>query len=447
VTARAWLVVLVVAALAAAAFFALPRFESGAPEIAELPEIALGKKPATAELGLRDGGTGLRALTVRVEHAAGEQTLLEQDFPGSNLRGGEVHEQVVTLRLDPAELALPDGPARLVVAARDFSWRNGFEGNEGVREVLLQVDTVPPSVHVESGLTYVSRGGAGAVVYQLDGSAVRDGVTVDAAFFPGHPLEGSAGRRIALFAVPVEGSAKPAIRVVAEDAAGNRNRVPFPVQVLDREFQESGTTLSSRFVEQKVVPLAAAAGLDDSDPVTAFRQVNETLRARNEARIREAVASSDDTRHWQGAFEQLPGSKVTSRFAERRRYLIDGDEVSRATHYGFDLASTPGAAISAANAGVVVFASELGIYGKCVVIDHGLGLSSLYGHLSELAVEPGQQVQKGQKLGRSGSTGLAGGDHLHFALLVGETYVDPLEWWDPKWVREHVEVRLQAPGG
>ena len=446
-TARAWLALLAVAAVAAASLLALPRFEGSAPEIDELPEITLGKDALDARIMLRDEGSGLRAVAVRLEYADGHRALLEQEFPGSPLTGGRAGEQMVVVRLDPAELELPDGSARLIVAARDFSWRNGFTGNLAERAIALRVDTVPPRVHVESGLTYISRGGSGAVVYQLDETAARDGVVVDSAFFRGHPLGASASRRVAVFAVPVDAAAEPTVRVIAEDAAGNRGSASFPVRVLDRKFVKSATTLSKRFVEQKVVPLAAANGFETADLTRTFQQVNETLRARNEARIREAVAEPTATKHWIGPFEQLRGSKVTSRFAERRRYLIDGLEVSQATHYGFDLASTPGAEVTAANAGVVVFAEDLGIYGNCVVIDHGLGLSSLYGHLSELAVEPGQQVQKGQPLGLSGSTGLAGGDHLHVAMLVGDTYVDPLEWWDAKWVQDHVEVRLQAPGG
>ena len=55
----------------------------------------------------------------------------------------------------------------------------------------------------------------------------------------------------------------------------------------------------------------------------------------------------------------------------------------------------------------------------------------------------GDSVEKGDRLGRSGATGLAGGDHLHFATLVGGTYVEPLEWWDPLWVRTHVEARIE----
>ena len=120
--------------------------------------------------------------------------------------------------------------------------------------------------------------------------------------------------------------------------------------------------------------------------------------------------------------------------------------VSKARHYGFDLASTRAASVTAANAGVVVFAGDLGIYGRCIIIDHGLGVHSLYGHLSEVGVAVGDTVAKSQRVGRSGKTGLAGGDHLHFAILVGGQYVDPLEWWDPKWVRSHIEWRLRPSG-
>jgi murein DD-endopeptidase MepM/ murein hydrolase activator NlpD len=136
----------------------------------------------------------------------------------------------------------------------------------------------------------------------------------------------------------------------------------------------------------------------------------------------------------------MPSSKVMSRFAEQRHYFSDGREISQATHYGFDLASRAGAPIPAANAGRVVFAGDLGIYGNCVLVDHGLGIVSLYGHLSRLDVQEGDPVERGQSLGDSGATGLAGGDHLHFAILVGETYVDPLGWWDPRWVKSHVET-------
>jgi murein DD-endopeptidase MepM/ murein hydrolase activator NlpD len=137
---------------------------------------------------------------------------------------------------------------------------------------------------------------------------------------------------------------------------------------------------------------------------------------------------------------------VTSRFAEHRSYFVGGQQNSEAIHFGYDLASTSAAPITAANAGRVVYAADLGIYGNCVLVDHGLGLATLYGHLSEIAVSAGDEVVKGQTLGLSGATGLAGGDHLHFAILVGGTYVDPLEWWDPTWVQTHIDARLGPSG-
>ena len=129
---------------------------------------------------------------------------------------------------------------------------------------------------------------------------------------------------------------------------------------------------------------------------------------------------------------------------DRTNYIVDGEKVSESTHYGYDLASLAGSPVTASNAGRVVFAEELGIYGQCVIIDHGLGLFSLYGHLSSIEVAVGDQVAKGQTVGLSGQTGLAGGDHLHFAMLLAGHYVDPVEWWDGKWQRDRVEPKLAA---
>jgi murein DD-endopeptidase MepM/ murein hydrolase activator NlpD len=128
-------------------------------------------------------------------------------------------------------------------------------------------------------------------------------------------------------------------------------------------------------------------------------------------------------------------------------YLYAGEEVDRQTHLGFDLASIAQSPVEASNSGTVVHADYLGIYGNTVIIDHGLGLFSLYGHLSSMDVTRGQQVARGDMLGRTGQTGLAAGDHLHFSMIVGGAQVTPLEWWDPKWVQEHVLSKLGAGSG
>ena len=151
-------------------------------------------------------------------------------------------------------------------------------------------------------------------------------------------------------------------------------------------------------------------------------------------------------RIWHGPFLQLPNSSVGSRFGARRTYRFGDREVDRQVHLGYDLASTSQAPVPAANDGVVVFADELGIYGNMVILDHGLGLFSMYGHLSNLGVEKGTLVSRGDELGHTGTTGLAGGDHLHFSMLVSGVFVDPLEWFDPKWIQEHIEVKFEISG-
>jgi murein DD-endopeptidase MepM/ murein hydrolase activator NlpD len=93
-----------------------------------------------------------------------------------------------------------------------------------------------------------------------------------------------------------------------------------------------------------------------------------------------------------------------------------------------------------------VYAAPLGIYGNCVVIDHGYGLQSLYGHLSEIGVKEGDAVQRGQVIGKSGQTGLAGGDHIHFSMLLEGVQIDPKEWWDAHWIADHVAKRVELPG-
>jgi murein DD-endopeptidase MepM/ murein hydrolase activator NlpD len=175
-----------------------------------------------------------------------------------------------------------------------------------------------------------------------------------------------------------------------------------------------------------------------------YLEINREMRKQNDAKLAELTKTSSPDRIWTGAFVQMPNAHAGAKFAERRSYVYDGQVVDQQTHMGYDFASTSHADIPAANDGVVVFAGPLGIYGNTVIVDHGLGLFSLYGHLSEIAAQKGQAVAKSESLGKSGTTGLAGGDHLHFAMLLDGSFVDPLEWFDPKWIAEHIEGKLEA---
>ena len=139
-------------------------------------------------------------------------------------------------------------------------------------------------------------------------------------------------------------------------------------------------------------------------------------------------------------------AKAEAVFADHRTYVYEGRDVDQQVHLGTDLASTRGAVITASNTGHVVFAGFLGIYGNCVVIDHGMGVQSLYAHLSSVTVEAGDRINRGETIGRSGDTGMAGGDHLHFTMLVAGRPVNPVEWWDPHWIADRVDRKLVEAG-
>lgn len=423
------------------------RAEGEPPTIAaELPS-AIGAPGRTLSFEVSDSGSGLRLVRASIEHAQGETVVFESQYPGNLGTGGapKKFSDRIEFHVDPVELKLPEGSATWVASVRDWSWRDGFLGNETRETAPLQIDFEKPRIQVESGLTYVTRGGSAAVVYRLGEETSRDGVQVGETFFPGYPAPGSeqdASHRVALFAVPTDAPPEPRIEVIAEDDAGNIGRASWPAVLKEKKLPEDDVILPRRFLETTVRNLAEAEGIATDDLEAAFDEVNTRIRASNEARIREVVSKTSPVRHWHGAFGQLSNSKVTSRFAERRSYYSDGKKISNATHFGYDLASISGAPIEASNAGHVAFADDLGIYGQCVIIDHGLGLFTLYGHLSRMDVAAGDDVEKGQQLGLSGATGLAGGDHLHFAIILSGTYVEPLEWWDPLWVRTHIESRI-----
>jgi murein DD-endopeptidase MepM/ murein hydrolase activator NlpD len=443
------LLVVIVTALLVASAATIIRCEGSPPEMTGPAEVALGRGGGTVTVEVRDGESGLREVRALLVHDRGKTTLAEHTFPGELLRGGgaaAVEPLTLELVLEPKALGLQEGEALIRISARDWSWRGGLEGNEDALEIPLRIDLTPPRVRVRSGLTYIRRGGSAAVVYDVDADSVRDGVQVGDAFFAGHPLPGAgkelAGRKLGLFGVPRNAEQGVRVRVVSDDGAGNRRAAGWATRIQERSFEDVRIKLPQRFLDQKVRELAAEVGVEEADPVSAFQKLNTEVRAANEQRISEIVAGSRPEKLWEGAFVQMPNSRVTSRFAEERTYLVEGREVSEAIHYGYDLASHAHAPIVAANRGRVLFVGDLGIYGQTVILDHGGGLTSLYGHLSSLDVGEGDLVEKGDELGRSGETGLAGGDHLHFAIQLGGVYVDPLEWWDAKWVREHVEVQL-----
>jgi murein DD-endopeptidase MepM/ murein hydrolase activator NlpD len=278
-------------------------------------------------------------------------------------------------------------------------------------------------------------------------------VRVGSTEFPGYAAAGAgvAGTdpdlKVAFFALLHDQDLNTPIAAFARDEAGNESTAAFVDRVFPKPFRRSRIELDDRFI-QRVVPeiLQHAPELNASasgDLIPAFLAINGELRRQNASRIAEIAAATSPTRLWQGPFVQLGNSQVEAGFADHRTYFYGGKEIDQQVHLGFDLAVTAAIPVVAANTGKVLYADWLGIYGNCVIIDHGMGVASLYGHLSAIEVKPGDTVTKGEQIGRSGMTGLAGGDHLHFTMLLQGQPVNPVEWRDPHWIDDRVERKLR----
>jgi murein DD-endopeptidase MepM/ murein hydrolase activator NlpD len=438
---------LVLAVVVAAAALLLTRAEPFPPTVTLETPVDFVGRATPVKITAHDRGTGLAEVEIRLAPNAGEAVVLaHQSFPpGSGWLGfGGVHEANLAVTLDAATAHVPEGKATLEIRAQDHSWLAGLRGGARLARSVT-VDVTPPTLELVSTQHVVRLGGSECAVYRIGADAVESGVQVGDEFFPGTPGMFTDGAlRAALFAVPQDQpEARPAIR--ARDAAGNARTIAMGADIRGRRFADKSLPVTDEFLSRKVPELLQANGLDQSgDLVAGYLRINRELRATTERRVREICRDSAPRPLWQGEFLRLPNSAPLSGFADRRTYLYGGKPIDQQTHLGFDLASLRGSPVPAGNTGRVVFAGPLGIYGNTVILDHGLGLSSLYGHLSEIGVTTGAEVRRGEPIGKTGDTGLAAGDHLHFSIMVRGVHVDPVEWWDGHWIHDHVEARLAA---
>ncbi len=345
--------------------------------------------------------------------------------------------------LEPAAAGLHEGGAVIEVSAVDDFWRPLRLDPRALASYPVTIDLTPPRLELISSTPYVAPGGAGLVVFRATGAA-RAETRVGGLAFPTFPM-GPPDTRVGFFALPYDVAAGTALTVVALDEAGNAASRGIPAQVLPRRFRHDAIEIKDAFLQAKVPELLPQH--PPSQPlIDAFLVINRDQRRQAEEEKRRVAARTADRPLWEGAFLQPRNTKVFSNFAEARTYVYHGREVDTSVHFGYDLASTRQAAVPAANRGVVVFAGPLTIYGNTVVLDHGLGLMTLYAHLSSIGVKVGDAVEKGQELGRTGATGLAVGDHLHYEVLVHGISVTPLEWWDAKWIQDRITGPLRAAG-
>lgn len=373
---------------------------------------------------------GLRMLTVSVNQGDKKVTVLTKSYSGDTRTARET--------VDLQKGGLQEGPFNLQIETKASSL--GYSGRTTAQSQSFTLDTKPPVVAVLTTAHNIIKGGAGLVTYTVSEDVERTGVVFGDRFVPGYRQQGELF--VCLFPFPYnidQNSYVP--RVIAVDKAGNERLAGINFHLLVKPFSIDRINLTESFLE-KVAAEFKTKFPQAQTPLEIFLKANGELRAQNVKSLYEYGGQTSPKPLWQGTFLRMPNAAPLGGFAQTRIYLHNKQKVDQQDHLGFDLASVVHAPVPAANNGTIVFAGDLGIYGQCIIIDHGLGLQTLYGHLSRMAVKAGDKVEKGQIIGNTGATGMAAGDHLHFGVLVSGQEVSPVEWWDPSWIKNNITDKL-----
>lgn len=388
-------------------------------------------KKTTIVLTLNDEASALANVHVTVLQNGKQLEVLSKTYPTDTSSATE--------HLDLTKLILRDGTLTIQVTSCDHAIYNFGKGNSSTTTFNLMRDTRPPVIATLSTAHNLNVGGAGLIVYSIAEPVTKSGIKIGDHFFPGH--QQTSGEYLCLFAFPYNISPDAIPRIVATDEAGNQGVGGFYYHLNKRKFRVDTINISDRFLNSKMPQFQDQFPAADN-PLELFLSVNRSLRPQNRAWLSAVAKKTSDIVEWSQTFLRQPNAANRATFGDLRHYMYKGKEIDQQTHLGIDLASTARAAVPATNSGTVVFADFMGIYGQCIIIDHGLGLQTLYAHLSSMNVDIDEIVERGQTIGRTGATGLAGGDHLHYGVIIAGVPVNPIEWWDKNWIRNNVTSKL-----
>ncbi len=334
--------------------------------------------------------------------------------------------------------------ATIEIEAIDNSKWNLLEGNKAVKTIEVSIDKKRPIANVIANSRYIQRGGSAVVVVKVEDKNLKDLYISfnNTQRFKLLPYK-QDGYFIALIAWPIDIDKFKRINLIAIDKANNKTVSKIPFYIQKKKIKVDDIKLSESFI--KNVSTFVLEQSEEAIPDTLediFVYSNKELRAKNlqllsDISIKSMTDEKIDSFNIK-AFKRLRGSSTVAGFAERRYYYLNNKKINEAWHLGIDWASVKNATIKTSNDGMVIYKGYLGLYGNTIVIDHGMGLSSLYAHTSTQKVEIGDIVNAKQSIAKTGATGAVFGDHLHFGVLVQGIEVNPLEWMDKNWIKVRI---------
>ena len=382
---------------------------------------------------------GVRRISASLDQGGTTYPLFEESSPSHRLflRRNQPARSVTFEAGKVKAPGLKEGDARLVVE----TVADDFRGRTDSASASVKVVLTPPRVAPDDAQHYINQGGMEMAVLTPSGSYTDSGVKVGPYTFRSFPLPNSPGQRFAMFAYPWDLPDNITPMVYARNQAGTEATAAFWFKLFPKKFRVRDfpidDALMTRLVNQIDPDGTLAPG---PDILTRFLKINGDMRRKNNQQLADLRNKTEEKILWHGPF--LHWGKEESLFADVRNYIYKGKKVDQQVHLGFDLSDTANAPVHVANDGRVVWADNLGIYGNCVVVDHGYGLQSIYGHMNRIDVKVGDMVTKNQSLGVAGATGLAGGVHVHFSMQIDGVQINPMEWWDEHWIHDRILSKL-----
>jgi hypothetical protein len=319
---------------------------------------------------------------------------------------------------------------------------NDFRGSTDTASADVNVILAPPRVIPDDLQHYINQGGMELVTFAVSGSWSEASVKVGKYTYRSFPMPGKpAEQRFAMFGYPWDLPADVQPVVFARNQAGTEATGHFWFRVFPKKFRVRDLVLDDRLMDKLVTSVDPTGQIAPGpDLLSRFLKINGDLRQKNNQQLADLRFKTEEKILWNGPFVHY--GKEEADFADVRNYVYNGKQVDHQVHLGFDLSDKQNAPVTAANDGRVVWASDLGIYGNCVVLDHGYALQSIYGHMRQIDVKPGDLVKEGQKMGIAGQTGLAEGVHVHFGMQIDGVQTNPREWWDEHWIKDRILSKL-----
>ena len=397
-------------------------------------ETTVGTQPFTVRFS--SAGEGLKNITVSYVGEYSTILLETKQYPEG------VKDDTVDISLNPFA-GIEDGPAEIRATAEVYGGGLG-SGGETTKTRKIVADLSPPKITVISATeNRILHAGSGVIIYKVSPDAVESGVRIGDRFFKGHKAAPGAGFsdkdvRISFFSYPHEVDEGETVLVTAVDPIGNQRKLPVSYSLERNPVEDTRIEITEKFIKMKMLPLISAS--EGMSLKEIFLVVNNRIRLVNGKKVERVLSRTAEKIMWEGAFLR-PVGELQAGF-QKRDYVFNGESLDTQFHLGYDLASQRRNPVRASNNGVVVFADDLGIYGNTIIIDHGMGVATLYAHLSSMSAHRGDTVAKNDIIGTTGATGLAFGDHLHFGMYIGGVPVSPKQWWDPFWVKTRITENI-----